>query len=309
MPAEAVRIVTCYRRGDPSPLPLNTRLATYLLPANAAACSPAYAPASFREKARTSVPNRRRRARPREGRAPDRAGRRERRERERGAPVPRRTGTDLSGLAEEINSGSRLDQLLGGLVPLGVVLPRTAHRRADRQMGHAKGRAILWQAPASVRLTGRNTPAPPHAIRPLAACPFHHQSVRGSRMMGGRRGSRRSLRWWHLLLLLHAGMSEARTALKDNKRKRQTDWPAVRMRITREHRPRLSLMRRSAIGMRLPYIPSGNLTPIAGDMRPVPSSRTTRNPRWFKSSVNPAGQWTLTWAPPRTDPPRHLRSR
>ncbi len=45
-------------------------------------------------------------------------------------------------------SGARLDQLLRGLLPLRVVLPRTAHQRTPRPMGHAEVQTTSRQAPA-----------------------------------------------------------------------------------------------------------------------------------------------------------------
>ena len=68
-------------------------------------------------------------------------------------------------------SGARLDQLLRSLLPLRVVLPRMAHQRAPRPMGHAEVQTTARQRQTGVGLAGRCSTAPAHAVRPLAPAP------------------------------------------------------------------------------------------------------------------------------------------
>ena len=59
----------------------------------------------------------------------------------------RRSRTDLSGLAEEINPQVRgWIGYYGALLPLRAVLPRKAHRRAPRSMGDAQVQTTAGQA-------------------------------------------------------------------------------------------------------------------------------------------------------------------
>ena len=80
----------------------------------------------------------------------------------------RRSGTDLSGLAEAINPGSaRLDQPLRALLPLDVVLPCPAHRRASRTVGHAEVQTTARQPNPSVEMAARRAAASALALRSL----------------------------------------------------------------------------------------------------------------------------------------------
>ena len=80
--------------------------------------------------------------------------------------------------------GARLDQLLRGLLPLRVVLPRTAHQRAPRSVGHAEVQTTARQAVTGMGMAGSGSPAQPPTLRPLAACPTHPGPACGSRMTG-----------------------------------------------------------------------------------------------------------------------------
>ena len=80
----------------------------------------------------------------------------------------RLSGTDLSGLAEAINPGSaRLDQLLRALLPLDVVLPCPAHRRAPRTVGHAEVQTTARQPNPSAEMAARRAAAAALALRSL----------------------------------------------------------------------------------------------------------------------------------------------
>ena len=82
----------------------------------------------------------------------------------------RRSSADLSGLADQINPQVQgLDQLLRGLLPLRVVLPRMAYQRAPRPVGHAQVQAIPRQVRQSDGLAAKGLPVPASPIRPLAA--------------------------------------------------------------------------------------------------------------------------------------------
>jgi RNA-directed DNA polymerase len=97
----------------------------------------------------------------------------------------RRNGTDLSGLAEEIDPQVRgWNRLLRGLLPLRAVLPRKAHRRASRSMGHAEIQTTTRESCQGSGLAGRGSTAPAPALRPLASSPVHPRPARGSRMTG-----------------------------------------------------------------------------------------------------------------------------
>ena len=81
-------------------------------------------------------------------------------------------------------SGARLDRLLRGLLPLRAVLPRTAHQRASRSMGHAEIQTTTRKSCQGSGLAGRGSTAPAPALRPLAPSPAHPRPARGSRMTG-----------------------------------------------------------------------------------------------------------------------------
>jgi hypothetical protein len=80
----------------------------------------------------------------------------------------RRSGTDLSSLAEAINPGSaRLDQPLRALLPLDVVLPCSAHRRASCTVGHAEVQTTARQPNPSVEMAARRAAASTPSLRSL----------------------------------------------------------------------------------------------------------------------------------------------
>ena len=81
-------------------------------------------------------------------------------------------------------SGARLDRLLRGLLPLRAVLPRKAHRRASRSMGHAEIQTTARESCQGSGLAGRGSTAPAPALRPLAPSPAHRRPACGSRMTG-----------------------------------------------------------------------------------------------------------------------------
>ena len=75
----------------------------------------------------------------------------------------RRTGTDLSSLARvHQRPDPRLDQLLRGLLPLRVVLPRDAHQRTPRSMGHAEVQTTARQPYQGVGMGRRCPQHQPH---------------------------------------------------------------------------------------------------------------------------------------------------
>ena len=82
--------------------------------------------------------------------------------------------------------GARLDQLLRGLLPLHVVLPGRAHRRASRAMGHAEVQTTARQANPGMEVAGHRSTAPAHLVRALVPAAFHPTPDCGSRMTGDR---------------------------------------------------------------------------------------------------------------------------
>ena len=82
--------------------------------------------------------------------------------------------------------GERLDQLLRGLLPLHVVLPGSAHRRASRAMGHAEVQTTARQANPGMEVAGHRSTAPAHLVRALVPAAFHPTPDCGSRMTGDR---------------------------------------------------------------------------------------------------------------------------
>ena len=95
----------------------------------------------------------------------------------RGWHLNRRSSADLSGLAEEINPQVQgLDQLLRSLLPLRVALPRMAHQRAPRPVGHAEVQAIPRQVRQSDGLAAKGLSVQARPVRPLAAHRVHRKA-------------------------------------------------------------------------------------------------------------------------------------
>jgi group II intron reverse transcriptase/maturase len=98
------------------------------------------------------------------------------------APQPsQRHGPVRSRLGHQC-PGPRLDQLLRSLLPLRVVLHRTAHRPASGPMGHAEVQAIAEEIHPSVGPARRCSPAQSPTLRSLASSSDHHQSACKSQM-------------------------------------------------------------------------------------------------------------------------------
>ena len=99
----------------------------------------------------------------------------------------RRSSTDLSGLAEAINPQVRgLDQLLRSLLPLRVALPRMAHQRAPRPLGHAQVQTVPREVRQSDGLAAKDLPTPAAPVRPLETDRIHSWPDCGGRMTGDR---------------------------------------------------------------------------------------------------------------------------
>ena len=97
----------------------------------------------------------------------------------------RRSGTDLSGLAEEIDPQVRgWIGYYGAFYRSELYFPRKAHRRASRSMGHAEIQTTARESCQGSGLAGRGSTAPAPALRPLAPSPAHRRSACGSRMTG-----------------------------------------------------------------------------------------------------------------------------
>ncbi|MHB1786899.1 MAG: group II intron maturase-specific domain-containing protein [Acidimicrobiales bacterium] len=103
----------------------------------------------------------------------------------------RRSGTELSGLAQEINP-----QVRGWINYYGAFYRselyaiaarhRCAHRRAPRPMGHAEVQATARTYQQGMALAGCGTAATADALRPLAPPRLTDTSDCGSRMTGDR---------------------------------------------------------------------------------------------------------------------------
>jgi len=81
----------------------------------------------------------------------------------------RRSGTDLSGLAKEINPQVPLAQLLRSLLPLRVVFPGIAHQRAPGPVGQVQVQAIPREVRQSDDLAAEGVSVQAWPVRPLAA--------------------------------------------------------------------------------------------------------------------------------------------
>ena len=96
----------------------------------------------------------------------------------------RRSGTDLSGLAEEIDPQVRGWIGYYGAFYRSELYSRKAHRRASRSMGHAEIQTTARESCQGSGLAGRGSTAPAPALRPLAPSPAHQRPACGSRMTG-----------------------------------------------------------------------------------------------------------------------------
>jgi hypothetical protein len=72
-------------------------------------------------------------------------------------------------------ASQRLGQLLRGLLPLRVALPRMADQRAPRPLGHAKIQAIPRQVRQGDGMAAEGLPAPARPVRPPAANRVHRK--------------------------------------------------------------------------------------------------------------------------------------